>query len=426
MPKFSVPLAFQGFSRPVDAFARSVCMLFVVTLCLPTACGPRSSGGPSFDCDPSLCGDDTERGEDDGSDAGTATPDSASDGCAVETSLSCFLDEKVPSVVDAAGVAGKAIGLVVGVSSSGTRLVRGYGATVRGGETPPDESTIFEIASVTKVVTGYLAARSVGNGELLLTDPIAEYFGDDVPTYEGAPIRLLHLATHRSGLPNFPDNLVGTPPTPGAGYTRALLDQFLAGYTLTRAPGAEYEYSNLGAGMLGQACVDAAGLVSFEALVQREVAVPMGLKDLHVVLDEEQQTRKIQGYSMGVPAPAIDIGPPLQGGGALHATAADLLTFVEAALAGDDPAWERVKTPITDLPVGENAEIGLQLAIEHPANGPTTYSKNGLSPGFTSQIVFTADPPVAVVLLSNTSNTQNLLALGKEIIAAVDGWATGP
>jgi hypothetical protein len=35
----------------------------------------------------------------------------------------------------------------------GTRLVRGYGAMVPGGDSPPNKSTVFELASVTKVVT---------------------------------------------------------------------------------------------------------------------------------------------------------------------------------------------------------------------------------------------------------------------------------
>jgi CubicO group peptidase (beta-lactamase class C family) len=418
-------------SAPIGSLAPAVrsqssILLTLVAILGLGACEVRSQEAPKSDCDVEPCTAGAGGGGGGGGGLGGVGGGGGGGGCAAEDSLPCFLDATVPSFVDAGGEAGKAIGLVVGVSYGGTRLVRGYGATVRGGDTPPDESTIFELASVTKVVTGYLAARGIENGELALEDPISTYFGADVPSYPGIPIRLHHLASHRSGLPSYPDNLVGAPPTPAAGYTRALLEEFLAAYTLPRAPGAEYEYSNLGSGMLGQACVDAAGLASYEALVQREVAVPMGLDDFHVELNEEQRGRKIQGHSMGAPAPELVIGAPLQGGGALHATAVDVLTFVEAALDGSDPAWERVKSPLDGLPVAENAEIGLLLAIEHPANGPTTYSKNGGSPGFSSQIVFTTDPPVAVVLLSNTSNTKGLLALGKEIIAAAAEPGAGP
>lgn len=406
--------------RPAFGFTLDWSKSFAVLAVLVSGggCGRPVPEAASPSCERSTCDDDTGDVVDNGQGAATDPPDDADVLCAAESSMGCFLDENVPRVVDAVGTPGKAIGLVVGVSFADVRLVRGYGATERGGDTSPHEKTVFELASVTKVVTGYLAARSVNNGELLLSEPISNYFGPDVPSYEGTPIRLLHLATHRSGLPKEPTNLIGAPPTPGAGYTRELLEQFLAGYMLPRAPGAAYEYSNLGAGMLGQACVDAAGVVSYESLVQREVALPMGLVDFHVELDEAQQARKIQGYFRGEPAPELAIGPPLQGGGALHATADDLLTFLEAALEGGDPAWEAVMTPLNDMPEGDNAEIGLQLAIEHPAGGPTVYSKNGVSPGFTTQVVFTTDPPVAVVLLSNTNPTQGLLELGKDILAA--------
>lgn len=338
-----------------------------------------------------------------------------------------ILDERVPAVVEASGSPGKAIGLVVGVSFPGARVFRSYGAALRNGNVPPATDSIFEIGSVTKVVTGYLMARGVANGDLQPTQPISMYFGAGVPSFSSVPIRLIHLATHRSGLPNFPDNLVsvGTA-TPGAGYTQALLQEFLAGYTLTRAPGTEYEYSNLGSGMLGQACVDAAGVDGYEALVQREVALPLGLADFRVELAPSQLTRKIQGYAMGTAAPEMELGAPLQGAGALQATAADLLTFLEAGLDGNDPAWELVKTPRAEMPVAANAQIGLQIAIESPPGEPTMYSKSGNTPGFTSQIVFTTEPPIAVVLLSNTANTQGLLPLGKELIAAIEAIGAIP
>lgn len=337
----------------------------------------------------------------------------------LETRIGEILDTQVPSVVDPTGSPGKAIGLVVGVSYNGTKVVRGYGATLRYGNVTPAPDAIFEIGSITKVVTGYLLARGIANGELQPINPISMYFGANVPSFGMTPIRLIHLATHRSGLPNYPDNLVGAGTgTPGAGYTRAMLQQFLAGYTLSRAPGSEYEYSNLGSGMLGQACVDAAGVNDYEALVRREIGVPMGLADFHVELTQSQAARKIQGHTMGMPAPQMELGAPLQGGGALQATATDLLNFLEAGLDGNDPAWELAKTPRAELPVAPNAQIGFQIAIESPPGEPTTYSKSGSTPGFSAQFVFTTEPPVAVVLLSNAANTQGLLPLGKAIIEA--------
>jgi len=111
----------------------------------------------------------------------------------------------------------------------------------------------------------------------------------------------------------------------------------------------------------------------------------------------------MQGYADGEPAPAIDIGEPLQGGGALRATGDDLLRFFEVAIGGTDPNWDTVMTPRRDSPNGTNAQTGLLLNIEDLGTHKV-YSKNGGAPS--SQVTFR--PPPVVVLLSNTKATEGL------------------
>ena len=59
--------------------------------------------------------------------------------------------------------------------------------------------------------------------------------------------------------------------------------------------------------------------------------------------------------------------------------------------------------------------MGLQLHIESPDDAPI-YSKNGGAPGYSTQVVFTTNPPALVVLLSNVNGTEGLLPLGKSIL----------
>jgi len=116
---------------------------------------------------------------------------------------------------------------------------------------------------------------------------------------------------------------------------------------------------------------------------------------------------------------ALDIGQPLHGGGALHATAADVLTFFGGAVFEDDPAWELVMTPQRPSPNGVDASTGFLLNIE-PGEERTIYSKNGGAPGFSSQVVFTEDPPTVVIVLSNTKDTQGLSDVGRTVITEMD------
>ena len=62
-----------------------------------------------------------------------------------------------------------------------------------------DEDTVFEIGSITKVLTGELLAIAVERGEVALDDPLGQYRPlGDAPA---GSVTLGSLATHSSGLP---------------------------------------------------------------------------------------------------------------------------------------------------------------------------------------------------------------------------------
>ena len=71
-----------------------------------------------------------------------------------------------------------------------------------------DENTVFSIGSTTKVFTTILLADMVNKGLINLDDPIEKYLPSNVsvPQFNGHKITIEDLATHTSGLPEFPDN----------------------------------------------------------------------------------------------------------------------------------------------------------------------------------------------------------------------------
>lgn len=186
---------------------------------------------------------------------------------------------------------------------------------------------------------------------------------------------------------------------------------------LTVTPGNAFAYSNLGAGILGHVLTQAAAAERWETLVQARVAGPLGLVDTTVTLSEGQAERRVSGYDGLAPAPQNDIGEPLRGAGALLSTGDDLLAFVEAALAGDDAAWELVVTPRRDSPFGEDAQTGFLLNIENPS-GEGLYAKSGSTTGFSAQLMFTRSPPAAVVILANNGRLSGLHDLAYAILTA--------
>ena len=232
--------------------------------------------------------------------------------------------------------------------------------------------------------------------------------GVHVPERNGNQITLIDLATHTSGLPRLPANLKpANLDNPYADYTEDQLYQFLSGYALTRDIGSRYDYSNLGAGLLGDALSRRAGL-GYEALVRRDVLAPLHMDSTTVTLSPALAARMAIGHNGGLaPVPNWDI-PALAGAGALRSDANDLLTFLTAELAlTPSPLstalreqWRpRRPTPIPDT------EISLAWHVRKTATGEVVWH-NGGTGGFRTFMGFDPTSRFGVVVLTNAATAS--------------------
>lgn len=196
---------------------------------------------------------------------------------------------------------------------------------------------IYEIGSLTKVVTATLLADMVLKGEVSLDDPAEKFLppGMRMPRGTSGPITLRHLATHSSGLPRLPDNLpLDDIRDPYAGYTEDHLLEFLGRHQLSSEPGSKFEYSNLGYGLLGYLLGRAAGS-DFEYLVRERITGPLGMHDTAISLTNEQDGRFVQGHDASMTTTLPWSMGILAGAGGLRSTPSDLLIFLQAMV---DPA----------------------------------------------------------------------------------------
>src|SRR5207253_241565 len=110
----------------------------------------------------------------------------------------------------------------------------------------------------------FLPSHMSGHGgEVALRDPVVKYLppGTKMPERNGRSITPVDLATHTSGLPRLPTNMSPKDPNnPYADYSVKQLYEFLSTYQLSRDIGSQYEYSNLGGGLLGHALALRAGM----------------------------------------------------------------------------------------------------------------------------------------------------------------------
>jgi CubicO group peptidase (beta-lactamase class C family) len=315
------------------------------------------------------------------------------------------------------------VGIVVGVVEPQGRRVVAYGSLNQGDPRPLNGDTIFEIGSATKVFTSLLLADMVQRGEVALTDPVAKYLpaGVKVPERGGRAITLVDLSTHTSGLPRLPSNLQPKDSAnPYADYTVEQLYQFLSTYELPRDIGSQFEYSNLGGGLLGLALARRAGM-DYEALVHSRITKPLGMSSTGITLTPEMRARLAVGHNDKlVTVPNWDL-PTLAGAGALRSSVNDLLTFLAANLG-------YVKSPLAPAmaamlsvhrPTGapRAGEIGLGWFIAKPAEEEIVWH-NGGTGGYRSFIGFDAKTRVGVAVLSNTFTVSGVDDIGMHLLDA--------
>ena len=288
-------------------------------------------------------------------------------------------------------------------SNPNGRRVVAYGKLANGDPRTLGSDTIFEIGSITKVFTSLVLADMVNRNEVAFDDPAAKYLPENVrmPERNGKSITLLDLSTHSSGLPPLPSNLKPKDLcNPYADYSLDDLYQFLSGYELPRDPGSEFEYSNLGGGLLGHLLAYRAG-TDYESLIGTRITRPLSMPDTGITLSSSMKERMATGHTaMLAPAANWDL-PTLAGAGALRSSANDMLTFLEAFIGyKESPLAPAMKAMLEVRRPAGQAKIGLGWLVISP-DGQEVAWHNGGTGGFRSFIGFDPKARIGVVVLSN-------------------------
>jgi CubicO group peptidase (beta-lactamase class C family) len=309
---------------------------------------------------------------------------------------------------------GRATGLVLGVmEADGSTRVVSYG-NPGAGALPLDTGSVFEIGSVTKIFTTTILADMVQKGEVTLDAPAQQYApaGMTLPALNGKAITLAHLAEQNSGLPRLPSNMsFADMSNPYADYTTEQLNTFLASHTLRREPGAEFEYSNLGMGLLGNLLANRAGQ-SYEQLVKARILDPLGMSMTGITLTPEMRAHLAKGHA-GPDTPAVNWDlPSLAGAGALRSTATDMLKFLAANLGEPQTDLERAMRLAQQprFPISPNAKIGLGWINVTTKNGSFIYHDGGTG-GYGAIVGMDPTRNIGVVLLGNRTLVPEDIAM---------------
>lgn len=174
------------------------------------------------------------------------------------------------------------------VLKDGQSTIKHFGELAIGKGNKPNDSTLYELASVTKTFTGYVAAKAILDKKINLDDDIRIYLNEAYPNLEfkGEPIKIKHLITHTSGFPNFPIK----------GENKNAFFEGLKLIKIETKPGEIYCYSNT-APELTAYILEKVYQKPFEELVIEFVLKPNKMDQTKFTLNVNDRTRLVKGYN---------------------------------------------------------------------------------------------------------------------------------
>ncbi len=321
------------------------------------------------------------------------------------------LHDDIDNIVNQHIFKGYNVGAVVGVLDDNKSKINSYGTNNFNSNERPNQTTLFEIGSISKVFTGILLAYLSIDQQVNLNDSLSKFLPELEHVSTGS-ITLLELSTHTSGLPRLPTNLLPSNiADPYSNYTEDLLIEFLKTYQLDAhpVPFSWNNYSNVGVGLLGYVLTLATGK-SYEQLIYEIITGPLEMRDTVVYLNKNQELRFSTPHSPALKETSPWVLNSLVGAGGIRSTAKDLELFLRA----------NMNPPATLL--GE----ALQLAMEiHAENGDERIGlgwgitlvkdvrligHSGGTGGFRSYVGFVPEYQKAVLTLTNTASDIQCVA----------------
>jgi serine-type D-Ala-D-Ala carboxypeptidase/endopeptidase len=224
--------------------------------------------------------------------------------------------------------------IVVGIVTTNGTQVSGYGNISSSNDTKVDGNTVFDIASIAKTFVTIILADMIKQGWVNLDDPIEKYLPTNnitVPSYNGHEITVEDLATHTSGLPDFPTGWIRN-----QSYTTQQVYDFISNTTLSSEPGIKADYSDIGMGLLGHILSLRTG-VSFDQLVKERIlnvlamdSTGMRMNTSGISVPEDIKSRYAKGHIAGKEVNLEFIPETIQSAGAMYSTIDDLLKYLSA------------------------------------------------------------------------------------------------
>ena len=276
-----------------------------------------------------------------------------------------------------------------------------------------NSKNIFEIGSISKVLTANILSKFVLENKISLNDNINNYF--DLKLKDSVQIKFKSLANHTSGIPRMPNNFSNSsknPLNPYKEYKVDDLETYLSdSLKINQDNKGKFLYSNLGFALIGYTLskIDNQDYKSmFDSYIFSKYDMTNttfkkeGVNDL-LVKGLNSQGDEVPNWDLQIFGPA----------GGVLSNAEDMTKFIIAQFNEKDKELKLLREQTSKI----NGKLGMGLGwfIENPkSNKKRMFRHGGNTGGYSSMIIVDVKNKNGIIILSNvTSRNPNFENINK-------------
>lgn len=333
------------------------------------------------------------------------------------------VEDMIQERVDQIGITGLAAAVVY---KGEVLFTRGFGyQDGKAAQDPVLEDTLFQIGSVTKIVTALAVMRLVDEGIVDLDADIHQYLTNFKPKlldHTHAPVTVRNLLTHHSGIPSSflkdfrleysdPDYFMQT-------------SELLSEEYLTWESGTVWAYNNAGFSLLGELVGTVSGM-SYAEYVEQKIFRPIGIDDALIYISDPNDPRVSGGFTAGEPESLMFIRDIPAG--SILLSARHMGALVDELLACSRGESARIVQPETlrsmlvcqngNIHFDDDFKIGLGFWLE-TLKGREMVGHSGTIPPFYSAMKLLPEEGTGIFLSSNDNLGHNFILepLAKDVL----------
>lgn len=321
------------------------------------------------------------------------------------------ISKKIDSIIKNNYQKNPDVGISVGLIKDNEEFYTAYSKLNEKSQVEINKNSIFEIASITKILTSNLIAQAILEHKLNADDYIDNFLPKAYVLQKNLQnkIKISDLASHQSGLPDidFAKLIALDPQQPVSSITEDTLVAMVNNCSGLTDYG-RYRYSTIGYTLLGQLLEKVYGK-SYDEIIRSKIIKPLRLSN--TMTKEFEVKNRTTGHNpnggiqeffkWNVTAPA----------GLVKSSAADMVTFLKAVLNQETTIGKAAMITERTFYKDEKRTMGLGTNIITDDQN-TIYLKSGDSMGQSSIIAYNRAKNWGIIILLDQRNSkmrQNLL-----------------